>query len=110
MTPPDGMATHTGDALPPGCSMPIVRGLLGPSGSASAAPMRVVIRAVVGLVLGCALLLFAPATSVLALTLTVTTTVEGADPTPGDGICASPAAGNLCTPRAAVQTANALGG
>jgi CSLREA domain-containing protein len=72
--------------------------------------MRVVIRAVVGLALGFGLLFLVPATSALALTLTVTTTADGTDLTPGDGICASAAAGNLCTLRAAVQTANNTNG
>ncbi len=39
-----------------------------------------------------------------ALTLNVTTTADGIDPTPGDGLCGSP---QPCTLRAAIQEANA---
>jgi CSLREA domain-containing protein len=40
--------------------------------------------------------------------ITVTTSVDGADPDPGDGDCDNGA--GMCTLRAAIQTANALGG
>ena len=45
-----------------------------------------------------------------AVTFTVNSTVDVADVTPGDGICETTIAGGVCTLRAAIQEANALGG
>ncbi|MHB8340817.1 MAG: beta strand repeat-containing protein, partial [Mycobacteriales bacterium] len=44
-----------------------------------------------------------------AVTFTVTSTVDAPDANPGGGVCASTAAGNPCTLRAAIQEADALG-
>lgn len=43
-----------------------------------------------------------------ATTLTVTSTIDAPDQTPGDGVCAT--AGGVCTLRAAIQEANSLAG
>ena len=62
------------------------------------------------LVLGCAVLALCPALAAppavsAALSFTVTTTADSPDANPGDGICAN--AAGRCSPRAAVQEANA---
>lgn len=58
-----------------------------------------------------AALLVAPAPVAQAASFTVNTTSDGADLLPGDGVCdASAQAGEQCTLRAAIQTANATAG
>lgn len=69
------------------------------------------IRVTAGVVLLGALAISAhPAHAATPLTITVTTTVDGSDPTPADSVCdtspSSPAAGK-CSLRAAMDTANA---
>jgi len=74
-------------------------------------PARLLVLGILALASAALLLLVTPASSALALTLTVTQTADAADPTP-DGVCDVDAsmAGNQCSLRAAVQTANFLGG
>src|SRR3954463_12028701 len=61
--------------------------------------------AVVGAV---GLVLIEPAAPASAATFTVTSTADASDTNPGDGVCAS-APSIVCTLRAAIEEANALG-
>lgn len=62
----------------------------------------------IGLGAAAALVLFLSVTSARATTFTVDSTADAVDVNPGDGVCA--AASGLCTLRAAIMEANALGG
>jgi CSLREA domain-containing protein len=73
-------------------------------------PARLAALGLLALATACCFVLTLPATSALAATFDVTSTTDAPDATSGDGICASTAGGNPCTLRAAVQTANQLGG
>ncbi len=67
---------------------------------------RLRVSVIVGLVFG-AIMVSTPAR---AATITVNSTADGADFSPGDGICTTVRSGTVCTLRAAIQQANAVAG
>src|SRR6266545_1657367 len=78
-------------------------------GGSGLTPRRRVVAAFVA-VLGIVFLSSAATEAGAASLLTVTTTSDGTDVNPGDGVCETAPGNAVCTLRAAVQEANALAG